>query len=112
MIRGWINWFGEVNQRYGRFMHERAQVKTLDDLIFWLVAFGSFWLLVWNTDVLEPWTSELFTQWFGWEPSDLPSEGKMRWRRMWSTAICLTGMVSMTGLYLRNMYEAKKRRGK
>ncbi len=88
----------QINQRYGIFMDRMMNVETFGALIFIVTFLGSAWAFAWYAHVIGPWVDNLM----GWGPHDIDSEGKVRWRRMWSTAICLPGILAYIILYIRN----------
>ncbi|MBE0588767.1 MAG: hypothetical protein IH617_12075 [Hydrogenophaga sp.] len=98
MIKRWLNAFKLHEARVTARMEKRARLETLGDLVFWVLLFGLFWAYAWWGHIIGPWVDNLM----GWGPHDVDSEGKIRWRQMWSTAICLPGIIGATVLYLRN----------
>ncbi len=88
----------QINQNYGLFMDRMTNVETFGALIFMLVLAFSAWGFAWYAHVIGPWVDSLM----GWGPHDIDSAGKIRWRRIWSTAICLPGIIACIGLYIRN----------
>lgn len=104
MIRRFIDRMSRINQGYGNFMERMDRVETLGSLIFGLVLFGGAWAFAWNAHIIGPWVDNLM----GWGPHDIDSERKVQWRRMWSTAICLPGMIFSVLLYLRNRKNRRK----
>jgi hypothetical protein len=98
MIRWMKDRIDAYGHRYTNFIESRARLASKGDLVFWLIAFGLFWAFAWNAHVIGPWVDNLM----GWGPHDIDSEGKVRWRRIWSTAICLPGILACIGLYIRN----------
>lgn len=98
MMRGLYNAITRVGDRYESFMERMSNVETFGSLVFGLVFLGSAWAFAWYGHIIGPWVDNLM----GWGPHDLDSEGKIRWRRMWSTAICLPGIIACVVLYIRN----------
>jgi len=98
MMRRIYERMSQINQRYGIFMDRMMNVETIGALIFIVTFLGSAWAFAWNAHVIGPWVDNLM----GWGPHDIDSEGKVRWRRMWSTAICLPGILAYIILYIRN----------
>lgn len=98
MIRDWIKRFDDHCQRMTDFMDRMTSVETFGALIFMLTLACSAWAFAWYAHIIGPWVDNLM----GWGPHDIDSAGKIRWRRMWSTAICLPGILACIGLYLRN----------
>lgn len=84
--------------RYTNFMDRMTNVETFGALVFMLTLAISAWAFAWYAHIIGPWVDNLM----GWGPHDIDSEGKIRWRRMWSTAICLPGILACVGLYFRN----------
>lgn len=103
MIKAWLKHFEAHSERMNQRMERRARLETLGDVTFWVLAFGLFWTFAWNAHIIGPWVDSLM----GWGPHDIDSEGKIRWRRIWSTAICLPGIVFSVLLYLRNLRNRK-----
>lgn len=98
MIGALLRSMSRINQGYGRCIAKRARVETFTDLAFMWVLFGLFWAFAWNIHIIGPWVDNLM----GWGPHDIDSARKVQWRRMWSTALCLPGIVAYGILYLRN----------
>jgi hypothetical protein len=87
-----------IGQRYDDFIERMSSVETLGALVFMLTLACFAWAFAWNAHIIGPWVDNLM----GWGPHDIDSAGKIRWRRIWSTAICLPGIIASIGLYLRN----------
>jgi hypothetical protein len=98
MIRQLLERMSRINQGYGSFIERVSSVETLGALMFMLAIACSLWVFAWNAHIIGPWIDNLM----GWGPHDIDSAGKIRWRRIWSTAICLPGIIASLGLYLRN----------
>lgn len=98
MIRRLLERMSRINQGYGSFIERVSSVETLGALVFMLTIACSLWGFAWNAHIVGPWIDILM----GWGPHDIDSAGKIRWRRIWSTAICLPGIIASIGLYLRN----------
>ncbi len=104
MIREWYKRFEAHSGRMTAFMDRMDKVETAGALVFGLVLFGSAWAFAWYAHIIGPWVDNLM----GWGPHDIDSERKVQWRRMWSTAICLPGMLASVGLYLRNRRQQRR----
>jgi hypothetical protein len=87
-----------IGQGYDDFIERMSSVETLGALVFMLTLACIGWAFAWNAHIIGPWVDNLM----GWGPHDIDSAGKIRWRRIWSTAICLPGIIASIGLYLRN----------
>ncbi len=98
MMRIWIERFDDHCRKVTRFMNRMSNVETAGALGFSLALLGGAWALAWYAHIVFPWLEHLL----GLGPHDVDSEGKIRWRRIWSTAICLPGILASIGLYLRN----------
>jgi hypothetical protein len=98
MIRKIVQRFDAHSQRMTDFMERMMNVETFGALVFILAFLGFAWAFAWYAHIIGPWVDNLM----GWGPHDIDSEGKVRWRRMWSTAICLPGILAYIGLYIRN----------
>lgn len=104
MIRNLWTRFLAHGERMNDFMERMARVETAGALVFAL-ALGCFaWAFAWNAHIIGPWVDNLM----GWGPHDIDSDRKVQWRRMWSTAICLPGMIFSVLLYLRNRKNRRK----
>jgi hypothetical protein len=93
-----------VNDGYKRFMDRMTDVETFGSWVFGLTLLGTAWALAWYAHIFFPWLEHLM----GFGPHDIDSAGKIRWRRIWSTAVCLPGMLFCTALYFRNLYRRSK----
>ncbi len=98
MMRRIYERMSHINQGYGIFMERMTHVETFGALAFMLALACFAWGLAWYGHIIFPWLENIL----GFGPSDIDSEGKIRWRRMWSTAICLPGILACIGLYIRN----------
>lgn len=87
-----------ANDGYSRFMERIANVDTFGSLIFSICLFGACWAFAWYAHIIGPWVDSVM----GWGPHDIDSMGKISWRRMWSTSICLPGILVSIALYVRN----------
>jgi len=79
-------------------MERMSRVETFGALVFSLILFGSGWAMAWYAHIFSPWLENLL----GLGPYDIDTEGEIRWRRMWSTAICLPGIIASVVLYMSN----------
>lgn len=98
MMRGLYEAITRLGDRYESFMERMAKVETVGALVFSLFFFGLLWAFAWYAHIIGPWVDNLM----GWGPHDLDSEGKIRWRRMWSSAVCLPGILLSIFLYARS----------
>lgn len=99
MIRRFVNRMSEINEAYGRTMSRLARVETFGAMLAMVVMTVGAWGFAWYAHIIGPWLDAVM----GWGPHDIDSVGKIRWRRMWSTAICLPGIVAFVGLYILNV---------
>jgi hypothetical protein len=98
MMRRLYERMSRINQSYGAFMDRIANVETFDALVFGVLFLGGAWALAWYAHIIFPWLEHLL----GLGPYDIDSARKIQWRRIWSTAICLPGIIACIGLYIRN----------
>ena len=98
MIRRLMERLDAAAHRHTAFMERMMNVETFGAVVFMVAFFGFIWAFAWYAHIIGPWVDNLM----GWGPHDIDSEGKIRWRRMWSTAICLPGILGYTYLYIRN----------
>lgn len=97
-MRELFNRFDAMAHRHTAFMDRMINVETLGALGFMLALACSAWALAWYAHIVFPWLEALL----GLGPYDIDSARKIQWRRMWSTAICLPGIIACIGLYIRN----------
>lgn len=88
-----------INQSYGRAMERISNPTTNKDFVLGLVIFGGAWAIAWYAHIVFPWIESVL----GWSPSTPDSEGKIRWRRIWSTAICLPGILAIIIMHIRRL---------
>lgn len=98
MMRDLWTRFLAHGERMNEFMDRMMNVETFGALVFMLVLAFSAWGLAWYAHIIFPWLENLL----GLGPYDVDSARKVQWRRMWSTAICLPGILACIGLYIRN----------
>ena len=98
MMRRLYEGMSRINQGYGTFMNRIGNVETFGSMVFGVLFLGAAWALAWYGHIIFPWLENLLD--FG--PYDIDSAGKIRWRRIWSTSICLPGILACIGLYIRN----------
>jgi hypothetical protein len=101
MIRGLYKRFEAHSGRMTAFMERMMEVKTFGALVFIVAFLGSAWAMAWYSHIFSPWLENLL----GLGPYDIDTEGEIRWRRMWSTAICLPGILIYICLYIRNRFD-------
>ena len=95
MMRRFMERLDAAAHRHTAFMERMGKVETFGALVFSLFFFGLLWAFAWYAHIIGPWVDNLM----GWGPHDLDSEGKIRWRRMWSSAVCLPGILLSIFLY-------------
>ena len=98
MMRRLMERLDALGHKHTAFMDRMARVETFGALVFGLALLGFAWGFAWYAHIIGPWVDNLM----GWGPHDIDSEGKVRWRRMWSTAICLPGILVIIYLHIRN----------
>lgn len=106
MWRRMVSRLTVVNDGYGKFMERISNPSTHKDFLYGFLIFGGAWALAWNAHLIGPWVDQLM----GWGPHDIDSEGKIRWRRMWSTAICLPALLVGSALYIRKLLRDRHRK--
>jgi hypothetical protein len=90
-------------------MDQLAKVETFGAMVAMVAMTAAAWAFAWYAHIIGPWLDGVM----GWGPHDIDSAGKIRWRRMWSTAICLPGIVAFIGLYILNVRDRMRaRRGR
>jgi len=99
MIRRFVDRMSEINQAYGRTMSRLAKVETFGAMLAMVGMTAGLWAFAWYAHIIGPWLDGVM----GWGPHDVDSAGKIHWRRMWSTAICLPGIIAFIGLYILNV---------
>ncbi len=85
-------------------MRQHEKLENFRSLLFMVGLFSAAWAFAWNAHIIGPWLDVFL----GIGPHDIDSPGKVRWRRMWSTAICLPGIVSVVILYFLNIRDRKR----
>ena len=80
-------------------MERISNPSTHRDFLYGLLMISAFWAFAWNAHLISPWVDQLM----GWGPHDIDSVGKIRWRRMWSTALCFPGLLFLANLYVRKL---------
>ena len=104
MMRRLMDRIDAYGHSYTNFMDRMTNVETIGALVFMLTLAFSAWALAWYAHIFFPWLENLM----GLGPYDLDSEAKIRWRRIWSTAICLPGIIACVGLYVRNWRQRRR----
>lgn len=99
MWRRVIDRMSAISQSYGRVMERISNPTTNKDFVLGLVIFGGAWAIAWYAHIVFPWIESVL----GWSPSTPDSEGKVRWRRIWSTAICLPGILAISIMHIRRL---------
>lgn len=109
MIRRFVDRMSEINQAYGRTMSRLAKVETFGAMVVMVALFAGAWAFAWYAHIIGPWLDGVM----GWGPHDIDSAGKIRWRRMWSTAFCLPSIVLAILNYILNVRDRMRaRRGR
>jgi TRAP-type C4-dicarboxylate transport system permease small subunit len=86
-----------------------AKVETFGAMVVMVAMIATAWAFAWYAHIIGPWLDGVM----GWGPHDIDSPGKIRWRRMWSTAICLPGIVLAILNYILNVRDRMRaRRGR
>lgn len=86
------------------FIHQLTYVEKFSDLFKVLMIFGSGLLLGWYAHIFFPWLEHLL----GLGPHDIDSLGKIRWRRMYSTALCAPPMLYAIARYAYNQWKKRQ----
>lgn len=109
MIRRFVDRMSEINQAYGRTMSRWAKVETFSAMLAMVSLLAGAWAFAWYAHIIGPWLDGLM----GWGPHDIDSAGKIRWRHIWSTAICLPSIVLAILNYILNVRDRMRaRRGR
>ncbi len=96
--------FGAWDKRVkDNLVHKLTYVETFKDLIVVLAIFGSIWAFAWSAHIIGPWLDQLL----GTGPHDIDSLGKIRWRRMYSTALCAPPMLYAILRYAYNQWQKR-----
>lgn len=85
-------------------VHKLTYVETFRDLIVVLAIFGSVWAYAWYGHIIGPWVDNLL----GLGPHGIDSLGKIRWRRMYSTAFCAPPMLYAILRYTYNKWKKRQ----
>ena len=91
LLRRFVTWDQGLRDRGGRAI----SAETFPQVLFVLAVFGGAWAFAWYGDVIGPWMAQAL----GLGPYDIDSPGKIRWRRMYSTAFCAPVIIYATGHY-------------
>jgi len=109
MTRRFVDRMSVINQAYGRTMSRLAKVETFGAMVVMVCLFTGLWAFAWYAHIIGPWLDGVM----GWGPHDIDSAGKIRWRRMWSTAFCLPSIVLAILNYILNVRDRMRaRRGR
>lgn len=106
MTHRWFSWLSNLNQTYGRTMSRLAKVETFGAFLFMIAFFSAGWAFAWNAHIVGLWLENLF----GLGPYDADSLGKIEWRRMWSTAIFLPGIIFAAINYSLNLRDKRRQK--
>jgi hypothetical protein len=104
MNTGFLEFLKKIDQKSEKYLDKKFELNTFGSLIFVLAFFSFAWAYAWNAHLIGPWLDQALHL----SPSDLDTPGRVRWRRMWSTAICLPGILSAIYLYARNVWGRHK----
>lgn len=99
----WVR-FNAHEQRMTARMNQLAKVETFGAMLLMVAMLAGLWAFAWYAHIIGPWVDAVM----GWGPHDIDSAGKIRWRRIWSTAICLPGIVAFVGLYILNVRDRRR----
>jgi len=99
MWRHVIEAFRRHDQRMASRTERISNPTTDRDFFLGFLMLGGIWALAWYAHIVFPWIESVL----GWAPSTPDSEGKIQWRRVWSSAFCLFGFVSLLVLYIRHL---------
>lgn len=80
LVKRFNTWADEATEWGSRAIN----AETFPQLLFVLAIFGGVWAFAWNSHIISPWLDGLV----GLGPYDIVPPGKIRWRRMYSTAFC------------------------
>lgn len=111
MIQELWNRFKAHDQRVTAFLDRQAKVESFGALVIMLALVVAAWAFAWYGHIIGPWMDRVL----GLGPHDLDSAGKIRWRHIWSTAVCVPSIVVFVGLYILNVRDRiryRKRFGK
>jgi hypothetical protein len=98
MMRKLFNRFDAMAHRHTAYVNRLMDVETFGSLMIIVCFFASVWAIAWYAHIVFPWLENLL----GLGPYDIDSERKIQWRRIWSSAVCLPGIIASIGLYIRN----------
>lgn len=79
-----VSRFDAFDQGFTDKVVRASNPETLSGLLVISAIFGSVWAFAWYGHIVGPWFESLF----GLGPYDVDSAGKIRWRRIYSTALC------------------------
>jgi hypothetical protein len=85
-------------------VNKHMYVEKFSSFILILGFFGTTWAFAWYAHIIGPWVDQLL----GLGPHDIDSIGKIRWRRMYSTAFCAPPIIYAIIRY--SYTQCKKRR--
>lgn len=77
-----VNDWGDRTQHI--FTQSFAQMETPKQLLIVIVPFGLGWAFIAYAHVVGPWVDTLLNL----GPHDIDSAAKIRWRKIWSSALC------------------------
>ena len=97
-----IDAWGDRTQN--EFSHKLFYSEKFTDVLKLIAICGSVWAIGWYAHIIFPWLEHLL----GLGPYDIDSLAKIRWRRIYSTALCAPPMLYVIVRYAYN--QCKKRR--
>ena len=87
-----------------RTVNKHMHVEKFSSLILILAAFGSLWAITWYSHIFSPMLDSLL----GLGPRSSDSIGKIRWRRMYSTAFCAPPIIYAILRYSYNQWQKRR----
>ena len=94
-----IDAWGDRTQN--EFGHKLFYSEKFSDILIVLLICGSVWSIGWYAHIIFPWLERLL----GLGPYDIDSLGKIRWRRIYSTALCAPPMLYVIIRYAYNQWK-------
>ncbi len=102
-----VVWYKKLDAWSKVWMDRLFALQTFQDLFIVLLMLAGMWAAAWFGHVIVPWYESLL----GLDPTDPLPEAKVRWRQIWSSAICFPGIVGALYKYFderRKQQESKK----
>lgn len=100
LIAKFYKWDRGLTQRVNTKL---IKVEKVSHLAVVLVFFGFTWIFAWNAHIIGPWIDHLL----GTGPHDIDSIGKIRWRRIYSTAFCAPPIIYAIFRYAYNKWQKR-----